>query len=114
MTAIINKQIDSYIKVCMNTWLLCEACIHTEQGKLFPKENLLKAFRNCAQSCLSVASQFIVNPLCIEQKVSECMHHCMECHNECMQYDEEEIEYCGEVCENCAQKIKTLIAIQLN
>ncbi len=110
----ITQQLDSYIKECMNTWLLCEAGIHTEKGKPFPKERLLQAYRNCAQSCLSVASQFISNPLYMNREVSACVHYCRECYKECMLYDEEEIEYCGEVCVNCARKIETLMAVQLN
>ena len=110
----IAEQLDSYVKACMNTWLLCEVGIHTEEKKLFPKEKLLRAYRNCAQACLSVASQFISNPLYMDKKVSSCVHYCRECYNECMLHDEEEIEYCGEACSNCAEKIQGLLALQLN
>jgi hypothetical protein len=98
----------------MNTWLLCEACIHTEKEKLFPEETLVQACKDCAESCLSVVTMFISNPVTVQKHVFDCFLYCRECFNECMQYPEDDIEYCGEVCGRCAEMMKELVLFNLN
>jgi hypothetical protein len=108
------KQGDKYIKNCMSTWLLCEACIHNEQKKLFPKEKLLVACRDCASSCLSIVSQIITNPLPPEETVFDCFLYCRECYNECKDIHEAGAQSCGENCEKCAEAMKELLVFHLN
>lgn len=110
----IRSHTDSYIKVCMNTWLLCEACIHAENEKLFPKHSLLQACTACSESCLSLVSVFISDPLMVQQHVFECFLFCRECYNECMLCPETDIEYCGTVCDNCAEMLKELMFFHPN
>ncbi len=110
---ILNRT-DSYIKICMNTWLLCEACIHSEGQKLFPKENLLEACQSCSGSCLSLAAVFISDPLRAEEKVFDCFLSCRECYNECLLSTEEDIRYCGSICDKCAEMMKELLLFNPN
>ena len=114
LTIMLLHQTDNYIRVCMNAWLLCEACIHTEQEKLSPKEKLLDACHRCSEACLSIVSVFISNPVTVRQHVFDCFLHCRECYNECMQYREDDIEYCGAVCDKCAETMKELMYFGLN
>ena len=110
----ILRKTDNYIKACMNTWLLCEACIHSELKNLLPKEKLIKSCRNCAQSCLSVVALFINDPVTVQKNVFDCFLYCRECYNECMQHPEEDIEHCGSICDHCADTIKELMFFHLN
>jgi hypothetical protein len=110
----ILRQTDSYIKICMNTWLLCEACIHSEQEKLNRSDKLLQVCRDCAQSCLAIASQIINDPAAVQKNVFNCFLYCRECYNECMLHQEDDIEYCGQICGTCAEKIKELLYFHLN
>ena len=105
---------DNYIRICMNAWLLCEACIHSEKEKLFPKEQLLKACQDCSESCLSVVAVFINNPLLVQQQVFDCFLYCRECYHECMSWPEEDIAYCGSVCDKCAEMMKELLLFHPN
>jgi hypothetical protein len=98
----------------MNTWLLCEACIHSESQKLFPKEKLLEAWQSCSGSCLSLVAIFISNSLQAEKQVFDCFLSCRECYNECLLSQEEDILYCGNVCDKCAEMIKELLLFNLN
>jgi len=108
------RQTDNYIKICMNAWLLCEACIHSEKEKIAPQEKLLQVCRDCAQSCLSVASTIINDPMAVQKQVFDCFLYCRECYTECILHKEQDIEYCGEVCGRCAETIKELLMFQLN
>ena len=98
----------------MNAWLLCEARVHTEQSKLFPQERLLKTCRDCAESCLSIVSNFISNPIAVQKHVFDCFLFCRECYNECMLHHDDDIAYCGEICEKCAETMKELMFFDLN
>jgi len=108
------RQKDSYIKICMNTWLLCEACIHAENEKLFPKERLLQACQACSSSCLSIVSGFISDQPAIQQHVFRCFLDCRECYNECLQFSEKDIQFCGETSAACAEMMKELLFFHLN
>lgn len=110
----ILRQTENYIKVCMNTWLLCEACIHSEYEKLLPAERLIQTCQDCSRSCLTIVSLFINNPLTLQKDVFDCFLYCRECYNECMLHREEDIERCGEACNNCAETLKELMFFQLN
>ena len=112
--AMLLRQKDNYIRICMNTWLLCEACMHAEHEKLFPKEALIKACSACAASCLSIVSGFISEPAAIQHHVFKCFLDCRDCYNECLQYADQDIETCGAVCDECAEMMKELIFFHLN
>ncbi len=103
------RQTDSYIKICMNTWLLCEACIHAESDKLFPKEKLLQTCSHCSDACLAIVAVIIRDPLIVQQYAFDCFLYCRECRNECRQYKEAAIEHCGSVCNQCAETMKELL-----
>ncbi len=107
-------QTHNYIKICMNTWLLCEACIHSEEKKMFPEEKLVRACRDCSESCLSVVSLIISNPEEVQKKVFECFLYCRECYHECVSSNDSDIQYCGEVCDHCADKMKELMQFHYN
>ena len=108
------QQSDTYIKTCMSTWLLCEACIHNEQKKLNPQEKLMIACRDCAASCLSIVSMIITHPLPPESKVFDCFLYCRECYNECKNSSDEGTRYCGEICDQCTDAMKELLVFHLN
>ena len=110
----ILQQTDNYIRVCMNAWLLCEARIHTESGKLFPKEKLLKACQACSESCFSIVSILVSNSRTLQRPVFDCFLSCRECYNECILYDDADIEHCGAVCNRCAETLKELLLFDLN
>ena len=102
---------DSYVKICMNTWLVCEASVHHEKQKLFPRERLLLSCQTCASSCLSVVSLFMNNPLAGQRQVFDCFLRCRECYHECRQHPDEDIRHCGNVCAHCAELLKELFFI---
>ena len=110
----ILQQSESYIKTCMSTWLLCEACIHSEMKKLFPQEKLLTACRDCAASCLGIVSMIISHPIPPEDHAFDCFLYCRECYNECMESPEEAIQFCGKACDDCADAMKELMLFHLN
>ncbi|MEP6648070.1 MAG: hypothetical protein ABJC12_13355 [Saprospiraceae bacterium] len=102
---------DGYVKICMNTWLLCEVCIHAEEGKKIPKKKLLMACKQCSDSCMSVISMFISNSSSVHQKAFDCFLFCRQCHKECT---DEDTEYCASVCDKCAEMMKELMLLNLN
>lgn len=108
------RQTDNYIKACMNTWLLCEACIHSETQSNSPNKKLLKAWSNCGQSCISIVAGIISDTLTTKNHILDCFLYCRECYNECMLHKQEDIEECGKVCDNCAETIKELLFFHLN
>ncbi len=108
------QQTDTYIKTCMSTWLLCEACIHNEEKKPNPENKLVIACRDCAASCLSIVSMIIANPLPPENKIFDCFLYCRECYNECKDVREENVQNCGKVCDQCAEAMKELLIFHLN
>lgn len=108
------RQTDNYMKVCMNTWLLCEACVHSEEETGWPDEKLVKICNDCAQSCIAIVAHFIKDPQTAQSYVFDCFLYCRECYNECMLHPEADIIYCGEVCYSCAETIKELLFFNLN
>jgi len=98
----------------MNSWLLCEACIHSEKEALWPDEKFIKICNDCAQSCIGLVAHFVSDSKTVKQTVFDCFLYCRECYNECMLHPEADIAYCGEVCNTCAEMIKELLIFNLN
>lgn len=108
------RQTDNYMRVCMKSWLLCEACVHSEKETLLPDEKFIKIFSDCAQSCLTIVSHFINETETTQKVVFDCFLYCRKCYQECMLHSEADIIYCGEVCNYCADTIKELMFFNLN
>ncbi len=108
------RQTDNYMRVCMKSWLLCEACVHSEKVRLWPDEKLIKICNDCAQSCIAFVAHFIKDPETAQKKVFDCYLFCRECYEECILHPEADIIYCGEVCDRCAETIKELMFLKLN
>lgn len=70
-------QTDKYIRACMNTWLLCEACMHCEKECDLPDKKLIKAWGNCGQSCISILARLISDPSGIHKNVFDCFLYCV-------------------------------------
>ena len=113
----ILQQTDNYIKACMQTWLLCESCIHAEENSFDPRESLIAKCRTCAYSCFAVVSR-IVSKEEVEMQESAliCLLNCRECYMECEKYNYiDDIDYCGEMCLFCADILQELaMPIYLN
>ena len=105
----IVQQSDSYIKACMQAWLFCESCIHSEISVDNPRSDLIKEWHECAQSCFAVVCRLISNQEAIHELAFNCILHCRQCQKECERYDTEDIRYCGEVCRFCAEKMKDIV-----
>jgi hypothetical protein len=107
----ILQQTDSYIKMCMKTWLLCESCIHIEETSYCPRKTLISNWRSCAHSCFEVVCKIISNDSKeMQDSALSCMLNCRKCYEECEKYNySDEIEFCGEVCRICGETIKDLI-----
>lgn len=114
LTKMILQQSESYIKTCMSTWLLCEACIHTEKKKTFPQEKLLIACRDCAASCLGIVSLIISQPDTTDNHAFDCFLYCRECYNQCISSSEDASYFCASACDKCAEAMKELMVVQLN
>jgi hypothetical protein len=105
----IIQQTDSYIKACMQAWLFCESCIHTEVASEHPRQELIKQCHECAQACFAVVCRLISNYYDVHELALNCVLHCRQCHAECSKHAYvEDIEYCGEVCRICAEKMKDI------
>jgi hypothetical protein len=98
----------------MSTWLLCEACIHSEKKKTFPQEKLLVACRDCAASCLGIVSLIISHPAPLDEHAFDCFLYCRECYNECISSEEAATKFCGKACLQCAEAMKNLMLFHLN
>jgi hypothetical protein len=106
---------DQYIKVCMKTWLLCEASVHAETTSTSPRYNLVKECRECAKACFAVVSRLVSNAGDPGNLVLNCLLHCRQCSNECAKYPaEEDIHFCGIVSSICADTMKEINFLQLN
>lgn len=108
------RQTDNYMRVCMNTWLLCEACTHAEKEMPLPDERLIKSCMECAQSCIALVAHIIHDPQADQKYIFDCFLYCRECYNECMQHPKADIIYCGEACNQCADTIKELLFFNCN
>lgn len=105
----IIEQSDSYIKACMQAWLFCESCIHSEMTADNPKSGLVKQCHECAQACFAVVCRLISNDYDVHDLALNCIIHCRQCQFECEKYGYvEDIKYCGDVCRNCAEKMKDI------
>ena len=103
---------DQYIKVCMKTWLLCEASAHAETTSPSPRYNLLKECSECAKACFAVVSSDAGD---LGDLVLNCLLHCRQCSNECAKYPgEEDLQFCGIVSSICADTLKEITVRQLN
>lgn len=110
-----QRTADQYIKVCMKTWLLCEASVHAEITGNSPRYNLVKECADCARACFAVVSRLVSNADDMEDLVLNCLLHCRQCSSECAKYPEEEdILFCGIVSSICADTIKEITILQLN
>lgn len=106
---------DQYIKVCMKTWLLCEASVHAESNSTSPRYDLVQACSECAKACFAVVSKLVSNASDLGDLVLNCLLHCRQCSNECEKYpDEEDIQFCGIVSSICADTLKEITVLQLN
>jgi hypothetical protein len=106
----ILQQTDNYIKACMKTWLICEACIHAETTSGSPRESLVIKCRTCANSCFTVVCRILNNSEIMQESAFICLLNCRECFSECENYAYvDDIEYCGEVCRLCSETLKHLI-----
>lgn len=112
----IQQQItDQYIKVCMKTWLLCEASVHAESTSKSPRYNLVKECSDCANACFAVVSKLVSDADDMGNLVLNCLLHCRQCSIECAKYPgEEDIQYCGMVSSICADALKEIAVRQLN
>src|SRR3982751_6239490 len=52
---------DTYIKVCMKTWLLCESCAHSESTSDTPRYDLVLECTTTAKTCFAVVSKPVSN-----------------------------------------------------
>lgn len=106
---------DQYIKVCMKTWLICEASVQAEVTGLSPRQNLIKECRDCAKACFAIVSSLVNNAAYdLDDLVLNCLLHCRQCSNECAKYDDEDIQFCGMISGICADTLKEITVINLN
>lgn len=107
---------DQYIKVCMKTWLICEASVQAEVTGLSPRQNLIKECRDCAKACFAIVSSLVNNAAYdLDDLVLNCLLHCRQCSNECAKYDDDEdIQFCGMISGICADTLKEITVINLN
>jgi hypothetical protein len=105
----IISQADSYMKLCLQTWIFCESCIHAEVTASIPRKDLVKECHDCALACFAVVAKLASNQMEIQEQAFNCILHCRQCQKECEKYLQvEDIKYCGEVCKHCADQIKEI------
>jgi hypothetical protein len=110
-----QHQTDSYIKICMKTWLLCESCIHAESTSTTPRYDLIKECSDCAKACFAVVSRLVSQNEDVSDLILNCVLHCRQCAQECDKYKyENDIEFCGDTCGICADEVKNLASFSLN
>lgn len=113
----IQQRTDTYIKVCMKAWLLCESCVHAEETNASPRYNLIRECGACARACFAVVSKLVgqADQSELSQTVFDCLLHCRQCASECCHYlDEEDVASCEEVCRTCGNIIRELAIFSLN
>lgn len=106
---------DQYIKVCMKTWLLCEASVYAEVTGITPRQTLIKECGDCANACFAVVSGLVSSAVSdISSLIFNCLLHCRQCSDECAKYDDEDIQFCGMVSSICADTLKEITVLNLN
>src|SRR5688572_4310634 len=103
---------DRYIKVCMKTWLLCEASVHAESTSSTPRDSIVRECAECAKACFAVVSRLVSNAGDLCELVLNCLLHCRQCTSECAKYPgEEDLQVCGMVSSVCADTLKELAMV---
>lgn len=106
---------DQYIKVCMKTWMLCEASLHAESMRINPRQSLVRECAGCAKACFALVAQLVSNAHDLDHVVLKCLLHCRQCSRECAKYPgEQDIIFCGMVSDICAETLKEIAVSQLN
>lgn len=105
---------DEYIKVCMKTWLLCEASVHAEATSISPRYELVRECSECAKACFAVVTKLVSNSGDFGNLVLDCLLHCRQCSNECAKYPEEDLQFCAVISSICADTLKEIAVLQLN
>jgi len=106
---------DQYIKVCMKTWLLCEASVHAESTSRSPRYDLVRECSECARACFAVVTRLVSNSGDLGNLVLNCLLHCRQCSTECAKYPgEEDLQFCAVVSSICADTLKEIAVLQLN
>jgi hypothetical protein len=106
---VIRQKTDTYIKICMKTWLLCEASVRAELTSISPRQTLVKECSDCAKACFAVVNRLVSNAGDVGGLVLNCLLHCRQCSMECEKYHkEEDIQFCGIVSNICADSLKDI------
>jgi hypothetical protein len=112
---VIQQQTDTYIRICMKTWLLCESCIHAESLSSLPRFELVKECNQCAKACFALVSRLVSQNEDMGDLVMDCVLECRQCARTCEKYGHEnDIEFCGITCSLCAETLKHLAVFSLN
>lgn len=110
-----EQRTDSYIKVCMKSWLLCESCLHQELSNSSPRQKVIESWQNCAKSCFAVVTRLISNPEDLGQLPFNCILDCMQCVRECnLHSGDPDIADCADACLICAYRMRELTSFYLN
>jgi len=109
-----QHQTDTYIKICMKAWLLCESCVHAENTSAHARPDLVDECGQCAKTCFAVVSKLVSDTDDLGDLALNCILHCRQCADICYRYDENDILLCGEVCSTCAEMLKQLVPMSLN
>lgn len=105
----IRQKTDHYIKICMKTWLLCEASVHAELTASSPRQTLVKECSECAKVCFALVTSLASNQADRGGLVFNCLLHCRQCSAECDKYPQEaDIQFCGIVSNICADSLKDM------
>jgi hypothetical protein len=107
-------QTDTYIKICMKAWLLCESCVHSEKTGDAPRFDLVMECTSCAKNCFAVVSKLVSDANEIGDTALNCLLHCRQCAEVCAKYDDSDVQLCGDVCAACGDMLKHLVPLSLN
>lgn len=113
----IQLKTDPYVKICMKTWLLCEASVYAEVTSPSPRTALIKECSECAIACFELVAGLVSDLKTgeIENLALKGLVHCRQCANECAKYSaDKDVRYCGEICSLCGDILKHFTVIFLN
>ena len=113
----IKQETEFYVKNCMKTWLICEACAYMEMKSEKPNQEVVFHCQCCAEICFALVCRLIANFRTeLDQFAFLCMLHCKQCAAVCKNYTEvEDLQYCSKTCGNCSTVLRKLIVpLQLN